>query len=229
MRKLLLSICILIAFTSFSQTLPEIPLKNGYAYYTFTHKLGNTKKCLSSYFITNHEQIQEKIRNLSDKISMEKEKLGNLKQIKSFTINLKNRDNNKAECIDTITYDGNASNFNITIMDDKWGMKPSFVGVKKIGFHALSATISIVFISKNEYKLIIKNIVYTVYWAKLNLGEMKNGEEIYNLGEYYEKIKNQDKLKKVDINFFIAIDKLIKTADDIFLKTITDIYSVDEL
>ena len=50
MKNYLTSIILLLSSSSiFAQNLPNIPIKNGMAYYSFEHKLDNTAKCLSSY------------------------------------------------------------------------------------------------------------------------------------------------------------------------------------
>jgi hypothetical protein len=50
--------------------------------------------------------------------------------------------------------------------------------------------------------------------------------DIYKLGEYYEKA---DKMDKESIKFFSFIDMIIKSADEIILKALTDTYQADEL
>ena len=89
----------------------------------------------------------------------------------------------------------------------------------------LTASVTIVFISKNEYVLKIKDIVYSIQWTK----GAKSGVDIFNLGEYYEKVKSSGELKKDDIAFFSTIDEIMKTTDKILLSAITDTYMADEL
>jgi hypothetical protein len=241
MKKNLLTL-LLSTFTSliFSQVLVDIPLKNGMAYYTFYHKLTNKNKCLSTYFI-NSVQIQEKVETQTKKIQTESKQIGNLQKIDLFgnlqkiqlyKINVTNNKLKKINCTDTISFKGNNknSNFYISIEEDKkLKFKPSLInyGRKKIYSHTLTASISIIFKSKNEYTLVIKDIEYSVHWA-LN-GKEEKGIDIYKLGEFYELAQKTENLKKDDILLFNDIDKLIKTADDIILKAITDTYNVDEL
>ena len=62
---------LLIVFynTLAAQELPEIPLKNGMAYYVFEHKLDNTKKCLSNYF--NGYTTSSKASNYATQFAMQ--------------------------------------------------------------------------------------------------------------------------------------------------------------
>jgi hypothetical protein len=214
---ILLFIAISISFLK-GQELPEVPLKNGMAYYVFEHKLDNTAKCLSSYvdaplagntLLPFHEKIIKKASNFS------------FSNLKTSCIILLQRKLVSLKCQDTLKY--SASNVTINEFTNKW--KPTFI-VKKIASSKITANISFVFLSKNEYKLIIKDIVYTG-GETVSMGKVEFHD--YKFGESYQTVKKSDKISKGDITFFNDIDSIIKEIDKIILEALTDTYTADEL
>ena len=164
MKNYFTLILILIISTSISaQELPNIPIKNGMVFYSFEHKLDNTAKCLSSYIdgppqrLGLHTSIQNKLFLVGQKISSED------KNIFSYSLTL-TRTMLDLNCQDTFNCQSNALNIIF---------KPNFKApqgivhlITKSGAKNLTASITIVFISKNEYVLKIKDIVYTNSWTK---------------------------------------------------------------
>lgn len=225
MKKLFLLFSLVIAFHSISQTLPAIPLKNGMAYYTFDHKLDNQKHCLSRYFDAPLSGqmilvLQEKIVNHANKLAIENKKNGVINY--SFPLS---RKLNYLNCNDTI----NPSRTRISIeLQGELLWRPALIELfrKKVFRQEITAHIGFVFISKNEFKVIIKDIEYNVFWMK---GLKEQGQDIYKLGEYFQNIKNQEKIKKDDIEFLNFIDNIIKSSDKLLLNALKDTYSTDEL
>ncbi len=213
---------ILISITTLltAQELPEIPMKNGMAYYKFEHKLDNTTNCLSSYF-----QIPDKKVSLMTKIvngnrlfnnKISKDKIGFNVFAVSSKINLK--------CIDTVTTVSGFS-FGTAGGDILW--KPIIIEFfsKRVIKSVVKANVIIVFTSKTEFNLIIKDITYTLDYVKGG----KSGMDYYNIGELYEQTKASGKITKSDIKFFENLNFFVKSADEINLKALTETYQVDEL
>jgi hypothetical protein len=221
MKKLILtSILFFCVTTTFAQELPAIPMKNGMAYYTFEHKLDNTTNCLSKYFdpfggksLSLNTKIAESNRVFNSKIS--KDKIGFGLSATSSKPNLK--------CSDTIS-NVNGISFGRG-SEVLW--RPAVIEFlrKKVIKSVIKGNISIVFISKNEYRLVVKDIVYTVDYIKSG----QHGIDTYKIGELYDELKNSDKVSKDDIKFFNELNFFIKSADEIILKALTDTYQADEL
>jgi hypothetical protein len=226
--KILLFLPIFLTFSSLlkAQELPEIPLKNGMAYYVFQHKLDNSAKCLSSYFDAPGAlqlPLYQKIGNLTNEYTIEAKKNGK-KGILNYSMLqfvMNSRQLKTLKCNDTLK--NGATSLDV-ILNGELLWRPAFIELlrKKITRQNITANIGVVFISKNEYKLIIKDIQYSVYWMK----GTQQGIDIYKLGEYYEKA---DKTDKESIKFFGFVDMIIKSADEIILKALTDTYQADEL
>lgn len=224
MKNYLTSIILLVfSSTIFAQNLPDIPMKKGMVYYSFEHKLDNTAKCLSSY-IDGSIQSAGIVTSIQNKLSLAGEKLWKEdKNVYSYGLSL-TRKMLDLNCQDTFNCQSNALNI---ILQNNFMTPQGIVDLitgKSYGKN-LTASITIVFISKNEYVLKIKDLVYSISWTKGS----KSGVDIFNLGEYYEKVKSSGELKKDDIKFFSFIDEIMKTTDKILLNAITDTYMSDEL
>jgi hypothetical protein len=227
---LILTLLLLFSSSIFAQNLPDIPLKKGMAYYTFEHKLDNTSKCLSSYFDAPFSSVTllplyQKIILLSQKFTVDAKKRGE-KGIMGYYLTgfMTTRKGINLNCTDTIKKGG--SSFEVHMSGEiLW--RPAFIELlrKKVIGQTLTGNISVVFLSKSEYKLIIKDIVYNVQWMQ----GVNQGIDIYKLGEYYEKTKSSTKIGKHEVEFFTFIDFLIKSADEMILNALTDTYEADEL
>jgi hypothetical protein len=89
----------------------------------------------------------------------------------------------------------------------------------------ISAQIEIIFLSKNEYRLIFKGLTYSCTWSKAG----KTGIEINDIGELYQQTKDSGKITKSDIKFFEELNFYIKSTDEIILKALTETYKASEL
>lgn len=203
-----------LIFTSFAQELPEVPLKNGLAYYKFDHNLENTNnKCLSSYFnvTSGYQNLMVKYISYANQLSQEKtygEKL--------FFIKL---GGGKLNCIDTMVAQGGML---------LWGpvsWTPNIISLsnKKITNYIVSTEIQIVFTSKSAYSIYIKNVQCNLTWAN------GRGTYIYDLGELYTQVKNSAKISKKDIKFFEELNYFIQATDEIILKSLTETINLDQL
>jgi hypothetical protein len=219
MKKTLFSL-LLSTFTSliFSQGLVDIPLKNGMAYYVFEHTLDNSTNCLSHYLdgplTSGLLPFQQKLITKTVNFSF-----SNLKLSCNFGFQ---RKGSTLKCIDTIKYSAS----NLTINENthsRWN--PSFFS-KKVVSNKVTASVSIVFLSKNKYKIIVKDIVYNCGVIE---GFGKIGFQDYKLGEAYLTVKNSKKISRGDLAFFNDIDLIIKQVDKIILETFVDTIQADEL
>lgn len=223
MNKIIISVLILLLnFFLRAQDLPEIPIKNGKAYYSFDHKLNNTKKCLSLYFkfgSSENSTIQKKIFESTNQISTKKSSA--YKSIKFHLVPMFAK--YETNCTDTLIA---SQGFKIWKTGDiLW--RPAIIEFarKKIISSEINAQVEIIFINKSEYKLVFKDIKYKINWVK----GVKNGVDIFKIGELYEQTKSSGKIKKEDIKFFDNLNFFMKTADEIILNALIETYEVDEL
>jgi hypothetical protein len=219
-------ISVIIAYNfSFSQELPEIPLKRGMAHYLFDHKLDNSTKCLSKYFSYGSNEwitFNGKASTQSYQLSLKKSSLTS-----NITLTLRLLDASKLttglKCIDTTTF---AKGITLSKTGDLiYGNTLLDLVRKKVLQSDIEADISIVFKSKTEYILVVKNITYTVMYSQ----GLKSGVDVYNIGELYESVKNSGNITKKDFLFFEDLNFVIKSIDEIILKALTDTYLADEL
>lgn len=229
MKKLLLNLLILTSTIVVAQELPSIPLKNGFAYYTFEHKLDNTAKCLSYYFDgppTKQLALYEKLGGKTSEFSTNSRKLSKQGILGYFLFgsSANIREYHNLNCNDTLM--SKTMNFQVSMNGEfKMNLGGFELFRKKLVGQSLTANINIVFINKNEYKLIIKDVVYAGMWMK----GAKIMTESYKLGELYTKAKESESIDKETIKFFSFMDMLIKKADQLILESLTDTYMADEL
>lgn len=204
----------------FSQELPEIPMKNGMAYYVFEHKLDNKSNCLSKYF-----GYESNSTMFGKSFSVYKTKLNDKVVKDKFGFNLSFMPKSNIKCLDTLSGGANLLTFGKAGNDILW--KPIIIELfsKRVMKSVVSANFSIVFTSKTDYKMIIKDVTYTIDYIKGG----KHGVDYYKVGELYEQTKASDKITKSDIKFFENLNFFMQSADEIILKSLTDAYQADEL
>jgi hypothetical protein len=216
---------ILISITTLltAQELPEIPMKNGMAYYSFEHKLDNIENCLSKYFSNKYPQdllaMHQKVSNYAYQFTTKNSGL-----YKSVTLNISTFNvSNTTNCIDTIKL----TNGFILSKSGEILWRPAIIELlrKKTMGSEINAQIEIIFLSKNEYKLVFKGLQYKINWMQ----GMNPGVDIYNIGELYEQTKTIGKITNSDIKFFENLNYYMKSADEIILKALTELYKEDEL
>jgi hypothetical protein len=134
------------------------------------------------------------------------------------------REYHNLNCSDTLM--SKTMNFQVTLNGDfKMNLGGFELIRKNLAGQSLTANINIIFISKTEYKLIIKDVVYGGMWFKGG----KPISESYKLGEYYSKAIESESIDKETVKFFNFMDMLIKKADQLILEALTDTYLADEL
>ena len=218
MSNIVISIIIAYNF-SFAQELPEIPMKNGMAYYSFEHKLDNTKKCIVDY--SGEETFMKKIVDYSIEFTLKR--TGKLINNNRLNILPPGRTAIKNKCIDTLT---SPIGFILTKSGElQW--RPGIVELlrKRITETEITSQVSMIFISKDKYKLVFKDLNYKITYMQGN----KLTTEIHSIHELYNELKTSDKITKSDINFFEDLNFFIKSADEIILKALTETYKADEL
>lgn len=225
--KLLTFLFINVLLTCFAQELPEVPLKNGMAYYRFEHKLENTANCLSLYFSNNNFKDISRVQTTRTKIAQNSLQFNTQldRPYKSQKIYLTvNSSELNLDCIDTIKTVNGFSH--IKSGDVFW--RPAVIEVvrKKLISHKVTATVVVVFTSKNEYSVIFKDVNYTINWIQ---GMTNTSMDIYEVGELYEKLKSSEKVTKDDVKFYEDLNYFFKSADEIILKSLNESYKVDEI
>jgi hypothetical protein len=189
-------------------------MKSDYVYYAFDHKLDNTKKCLS-YYPTNQNNtanftfnttLQQKSFSLSSDLCAESNDINDASLI---TIIFQDRAFN---CSDTSTA--------TVLLKLPTRINQSIIwGSYKSG--SITASMQIVYVDKNNYKLIFKAFVCTLY------GDGGKVETI-DLEEFYSKFQ-ESKKSKYDILVLNRIDKAVKGIDKIILESFKKAYQTDEL
>jgi hypothetical protein len=229
MKILYILLLLLFCNISFAQELPEIPMKNGLVYYEFKHTLKNTSKCLSKYYKEANSKVGTKIMS----VTTANKTLNDYHYIFSTGIMLKGihagRKGFEADCADTVSM--GVPTFYFIIPTAKTILFPTvdfFTHLTKarIISHKITAQVEVVFINKNEYILKFKDFQYDITSAK-NF-QPATSEQI-PLGEIYQEFLNTEKKTKYQIEFFNAVKYFINSSDEIYLKSLTELYQADEL
>lgn len=128
-------------------------------------------------------------------------------------------------CKDSLVSNGNI--FSI-ITTKNWGWSPLILTTvfSKKQMKTISASPILIFTSKNEYQLIIKDITikennYSAY--------SKNKISFQNVNEIYQQVISSEKITKEDIKFFENLNYFMKSADEIILNALKETIKADEL
>ncbi len=90
--------------------------------------------------------------------------------------------------------------------------------------YMLQGTIRIVFTSKNQYSLQILNLKYNSSYS-----QKADKNELFGIGEIYERIEQRGKATKKEIKFFNEINLIAEKIDEIVLKSLSEVYKADDL
>ena len=115
------------------------------------------------------------------------------------------------KCVDTISYSNQSLQF---VMENSVSLKP----------YMLQGTIRIVFTSKNQYTLQILNLKYNSLYS-----QKSDKNELFGIGEIYERIEQRGKATKKEIKFFNEINLIAEKIDEIVLKSVSEVYRADDL
>ena len=221
------SILILIIFIgvssgSWSQQLPEIPMKDGYICYELKGKLNNKKNCIPksgvfeqlSYGRTNQE-FETLIKNSSNSVlKLKKDEFGI-----SVWGDPNHIRRDEFDCSDTINNIfgiqyfyalKNLNYFDFTIIGILLGS-----GKKKIRNILITCEFKMIFPSFNEYKLLGRMFSLKV---SFNDGE----EQVQDLTDYYLELKKKPKLKKKEVELFNDLNLLMNNINEVLMKKMND-------
>jgi hypothetical protein len=200
-----------LVLKTFAQELPEVPLKNGLAFYKFDHTLENTNdKCVSSFF--TNQTIALKILNYAHQLSLEKS-FGDKELFIPALLEY------KLNCIDTIITQERGFNLSGPF---HWVPNTNMLTNKNIISYTVRANIQIVFTSKVEYSVYFKNV-------SCNLMGVNGQSYIYDLGELYTQVKNSTRISKKDVKLFEELNYFIQATDEIILKSLVETINLDQL
>lgn len=211
---------------TFAQELPVIPMKNGLVYYEFKHILTNEKNCISLYF-----------EDANLKVGLKNQTVLTAKQVQlhyeyHFEVGERLKRNKvHAKCSDTLNT--SLLGFGISIPITSSLLPQNFDDKKsngKIFGHGVSANVEVIFLNKNEYILKFKDFQYSYLTMSKNLNTYGDITTVQiPLGELYQEFLNTEKKTKYQIEFFNAINYFINSSDEIYLKSLTELYQADEL
>jgi len=198
-----------LCIQSIAQEIPELPMKNDYVYYAFEHNMDNSKRCLSYYhiqgtFITN---VVQKTFSLASKLKSDPS---------TFEVQL--GDDVLIGCSDTL----NSGFFSFSLPEK---LPQTIFGNYKTGF--LTATVNIIFLNKNSYKLTFKAFTCTFVDVRYINGEQENST--IDLETFYNTFKSKTKKAKYEIEIFNLIDNAVKGVDNLILESFKKAYETDEL
>jgi hypothetical protein len=206
MKKNLLALILLcFSYMSFSQSLPELPMKRDKIYYVFEDTFSNKKSCLGNYLKNDLAEIYEELgNNLIKKFKDKSYKIDKRFMSEECPVSF-GLGRVSLGCMDTILngfiqYRMPTESLNffdltpIGLISGSWR--------KKTLYGTLTAEVDIIFKSFNTLELHFKSF-------KLELMYMDNTEEHVNLSEQYLAIKNKDKISNKELQLFIFLDELL--------------------
>jgi hypothetical protein len=200
MKKNLLALILLcFCYISFSQSLPELPLKKNKINYEFEVHLENKNKSLEEYFNLNYQEIFSRFEIIINP-EMNKRKIsindsGVYPNGLSFSAG---------------AYSGLPGVFQLIISGS--GAKLidfTIVGLlsgsvkKRALMNEVRAETEMIYTSKNSYSLRLKKFT-------LNITYMDMTNSVLDLSEYYLKLKEKNKISKAEVKLLIQIDEVIK-------------------
>lgn len=198
-----------------AQQLPEIPMKNGMVYYSFKHKLNNSKKCISKYYNTDFlVSLNRKIETFSSKINDEKPTLEQGVYTITFSQGFKNgspHSQNNLNCKDTTV---SKYNFIVFPISKK----------EKIADRKLTFNVETVFQDKNNYTLIFKGFILQESFLK---GRSLVTNEI-RLEDRYNELASKAELTKAEISFFEQLNYILVELDKLYGEVLEQQYLIDE-
>ena len=201
----------------------ELPMKNDMIYYsTEDIKMTNTKKCLSAYF--DWYKIWDKCESLSSEIR--RNSRNDKKYTDLFFVSIGPKDvvkgmNKLLDCHDTIN-----GELKISLPGN---MSPFFIRDKLNNKHILeiniTATVQIIFLSKDSYKVKTKGFTYIASIEEDNQIATTN----LPLEELYFGYKNADKVSKDETYMYEDINASVLGFQRMLNEYLKAAYKTDEL
>jgi hypothetical protein len=216
MKKILSVVVVAFQFSIFqAQELPEIPMKNGKVYYSFKHKLDNSKKCISKYYSNDFIiKLGQRLQAYSLKLTGDKSN----KEEGVYMITLSGAPSPKINYggISLACKDTSVSKYNfIKFPINNKSKKPS----KEISF-----TVETIFFDKNNYILNFKGFLLKEQYVKKGTITI---DEI-NLEDRYNEVLSNSEKSDIDIDFFNKLNEILNEIDNIYKNVFELEYSTDE-
>ena len=216
---------LLFCNVSFSQELPDIPMKNNLIYYNLRNKHNNQKQCLAKLLHTTglNDDYNIGIQKRIHEKQKEKFYINNSAELVQFKLSNWSRNGRvaKGDCFDTLTGD---FSFNLVGGIGYFDMLGAAYGIGKSKpiSKTITAEVTIVFISKNEYEMRFKKFMLNKFYMDATTTNL-------SLSEYYLDLKNNDKITKKEAKFFLEFDDLIKICNEACWEELKFLIENDEL
>ena len=218
MRKNLLFPVFLCVFNlSFSQVLPELPMKNDKIYYVFESSFKNQKNCLGKYSL-RELYFQSRMR-MGEKLIGRYNKSYDPKDISSLIIGGVPR-----HCNDTLLngkyqliIPGGLKFVDLTIIGYLSGS-----GKKRANISEIKGDAILIFKSNNDYELRIKSLFY-------HITHMDMSETNIDLSKYYLELKKKTKVSKNQAKLFNELDEILKHHNQALTESFQYIIENEEL
>jgi hypothetical protein len=220
--------CLFIIFLSsnlLSQqiSLPDLPTKDGKIYYVFKTNLSNEKKCLKEYhFLATRkftDRIKQQMKGRYDKVYDNQNLV-----LFSASDKVNNYNSPKNTCIDTLEtglfffiIPKTINYFDLTVL----GLV-SNLAKPKVLTSQITAEPYLIFNSKNQYELRFRK-----FMLKLTL--MDGSTTDLDLSQYYNELKNKEKLTKNDVQLFLELNEILELTNKVYSECLKFEYENEEL
>jgi hypothetical protein len=218
MKKNLLFFIFLCFFRlSFSQALPDLPLKNDKIYYVFETNFKNQKYCLGKYPL--YKLYEQSRMRIGEKLKGKFNKAFDPKDISSLIIPGAVR-----SCTDTLSngiyqliIPGGLKFIDLTIAGRLSGS-----GKKRALLSVIKGDATLVFKSNNQYELKIKSLM-------LGINYMDGSETNIDLSKYYLELKKKTNISKNQARLFNDLDEILKLHNQALTESFQYIIENEEL
>jgi hypothetical protein len=208
------TLIIYIFFTSFLVFTQEIPVKNDMIYYSFEHKMNNTKKCIGKYW--KDGAYLQLVKRTQD-IATAKNKKWSTKSPPYF-MSVIHGTGFEDTCL-FVNKGIGLNGFSITLPVDYKGTNLLNLGKKKLTSMKIVAKVSIEFTSTNEYKLVAKGFECEIAYSEGNQGRL----ETIAMEEMYKNNENKSDQLFSDLDYFV------RGWDNLILEILEKAIKVDNL
>jgi hypothetical protein len=204
-------------------SLPDLPTKDGKIYYVFKTTLDNEKKCIKEYHPLATEKFTDKVKQ---QMKGRYDKIYDNESLVYFGASDKvhNYNGPKNSCIDTLEtgiffflIPKTFNYFDFTVL----GLV-SNLSKPKVMFSQITAEPFLIFNSKNQYELRFRKFL-------LKLTLMDGSTTDLDLSQYYNELKNKEKLTKKDVQLFIDLNEILELTNKVYSDCLKFEYENEEL